>query len=584
MPDTKKLKSVTRIAGAFGATPRPTPTPTYYTFPMPDDPNAVPTPGQSKLPIPGDPMNAFAQVAAQPSPNAVPPKKDDKKKGAPAAKSKPGEVPDAPVPGQTNRLFPANKVTATPEQVQAATKYSPTPSAEKLGKADPRGIYALTNTSDQNTESNSQSSTTNTPKMQSEAEGAVANINEQSEAGKQQKADIYDKYPQYASPANMIGQRESVAGKQKEDLVQALHDRTAGMDDAQEALFWQKIIAGIGRAAAGVAGLATDLNVGGAYKEPEMLTQQELTAPVTTQYAAKKEQIDSEAEGQTSLLNAVQKVIDGTELRPKEYTDLINAINRNRAGNVTQNVAKEEAKQGSTTNITIAPPTTAGENPKKGKEKVEQEPVYKFKDYAAASSGALQNFNTFYKQVPAEADSAKFALSMANAVKTRSGKGSAMTPNPTQIAQIHAAAMKQAGGNPVRAKELIGGMFQSAGKPNLKDFANYEAFVDAANAFGFNPAVIEIDYRDKPSGSASAPRPGKEPAYPAGKQPQAAAPQAQPAGNPPGDVVVVRYTDPVTKKSEDITQTKANWEAFKKKKMATPQGQRELLNFKPVRK
>ena len=575
MADNKK--SITRIAGAFGATPRPTPTPTYYTFPMPLDPNATPTPMQSKLPIPGDPMNAFAKVAAQPTPNKVETKKE--KKGT--AKSKAGKIPDAPVPGQTNRLFSAHEARATPEQVKAATKYAPTPGAEKLGTADPRGIYALTDTSTQDTTSSSQSSTTNTPAMQSDAERAVSNVNAQIEEGKTQKKEIGEKYPEYSSPANMIRQREGVATRQKEDLVQALHDRTAGMDDAQEALFWQKIIAGIGRAAAGITGLATDLNVGGAYKEPEMLTQQELTAPVTTQYAARKEQIGDEAEGQTSLLNAVQKIIDGTELKPKEYTDLLRAINANRAGNVAQTGAKEEAKQGSTTNINIAPPTTAGENPKKGKEKVEQVPVYDFVPYATASSGALQNFNTFYRQVPAEADSAKFAMAMTNAVKTRSGKGAAMTPNPTQIAQLHAAALKKAGGDPVRAKETIGAMFQSAGKPNLKDFDNYDAFVDAANAFGFNPAIIKIDYRDKPSGgSASAPRPGKVPAYPAGKQPQAAAPQAQPQG----DMVIIRYTDPKTGKIEDVPQTKEIWEAFKKKKMATPQGQRELLNFKPVRK
>ncbi len=577
MPDTKKL-SVTKKARAFGVTPKPT----AFPFPLPADPNATPAPlMQSRVPDLGTPPNPFATAAAQPSPNKVPAKKETKKKDAPAAKGKPEKITDGPVEGQTNQIFSPYEARATPEQVQAATVPKSMPSVESMGKATPRGIYALTNTSEENTASNSQSSTTNTPAMQSEAEEAVHNIKEQSEAGKKQKAEIAEKYPQYSSPANMIGQREAVATKQKEDLVQALHDRTAGMDDAQEALFWQKIIAGIGRAAAGVAGLATDLNVGGAYKEPEMLTQQELTAPVTTQYAARKEQIDSEADSQNSLLNAVQKVIDGTELSPKEYTNLLNAINRNRAGNVAQTVAKEEAKQGSTTNIHIAPPTTAGENPKKGKEKVEQVPVPKFEKYFATTSGALQDFNKFYRQVPAEVDSVKFANSMANAVKTRSGKGSAMTPNPLQIAQLHAAALKKAGGDPVRAKELIGTMFVSAGQPDIKDFESYEIFEDTARAFGFNPSLIEIDYRDKPSGgSASAPRPGKVPVYPDSKQPQAAAPQVQPQG----DMVIIRYTDPKTGKTEDVPQTKEIWEAFKKKKMATPQGQRELLNFKPVRK
>jgi hypothetical protein len=241
-----------------------------------------------------------------------------------------------------------------------------------------------------------------------QAKDVVSDIMQQTKTNRDESDEFKKAYPQYATPQARLEARQGIANDQKTALAQKLQEYTSSMDHAQEAAFWQKIIGGLGKGIAGVVGLNTGLNVGGAYKDPELTTYKEFAEPVQARYGAEKEAIKGQYEADKGIIDEAEKIIEGLNLSYKDQTTLLRALNAAKAAKTVESGTTNTQSIGSEQKVVTPPMPRAPKNSAlKGAD------GYIYKDYLEATADVIQSLNRFDDKIKTARTPEEFAMTLA---------------------------------------------------------------------------------------------------------------------------------------------------------------------------
>lgn len=221
--------------------------------------------------------------------------------------------------------------------------------------------------------------------------------------------------PETSTPAKEQLTRAKMAQEYGNKLTDVLNNYTKQMSRNEEIAFWQKIVGGLGKIAAGATGLATETPVGQYYKEPETQTAEEISKTTQPQFIAQEKALGEQYSRQVGVLDAKSMADKELDEEIKANQQLLSPMLRTLASKIEQ---KQKASDTETRGVQQKDVTKSYPRPEKDKSTATDNVKYKIQDYTAATANALAelgNAETWLTQIP---DNQQFANNLAQNLQT----------------------------------------------------------------------------------------------------------------------------------------------------------------------
>lgn len=278
---------------------------------------------------------------------------------------------------------------------------------------------------------------------------------------------------------------------QRKDLLAALEEHTSRLSHNEEREFWQKLVGALGQIGAGAAGLATDSNVGGQYKAPEMFSREAADKTSQSIYDATKGNVQAGFEGQRKVDENIMKQMDALRGSAKESAQLVKAATSMKSGTTTTDYNETEQQRSTREALGLAPYPRAN----KDTDKDAVDTKYKTDKYRASVRKALSEINKMYSLINAQETPEQFAdkfVSYVNAYAGEKDTGvAAVAANRDAIVTRYNYYKNKYNGSDTAAKEALINEFTDLANVNFTKFNTVDdALKVAQNSYGLPASLI----------------------------------------------------------------------------------------------